>query len=272
MTDESESGAAPLKKEWNYSAARPYMMLYFALLSIYVGVYDNCERGLASGERRKRARKWHFPASVVTSSNFHTVKSMLRFCSLSSVTQTPRTRGKQTAPSGVRSVALFICALAMAQSSCGVHDASPLRTEHEIKWRGMQVEVGPEFTLRDDDTALLARHFPVTKNSVPEVLVFKWADSTGAASFVNLKTQCMGDTACHVEMDSVVRIVFECISWQHGAVADSSFSTARRCIVHGRRIEARYSCRNLVCDRFSKIMLQSFATLSESKPDTVGEQ
>lgn len=40
MTDELGSGAAPLKQEWNYSAARPYLMLYFALLSIYVGVWE----------------------------------------------------------------------------------------------------------------------------------------------------------------------------------------------------------------------------------------
>jgi len=138
---------------------------------------------------------------------------------------------------------------------------------HVINWRGMRVDVGPDFTLNDEDTVLSAKQLPSEEQKAYGWVTFRWMAPGKPGGFETDRSRCLAISKSDCQFDSTSMAPAECYAVQEGRLADSTFMSSGNCALRDRTIEARYACWNDDCRRVKLIIAQSFASLASGKPD-----
>lgn len=137
--------------------------------------------------------------------------------------------------------------------------------QHVVNWRGMRVDVGPDFTLNDEDTVLSAKQLPSEEQKAYGTVTFKWMAPVKPEGFETDRSRCLAISKVDCQLDSTSMAPAECYAVQDGSLADSTFTSSGNCALRDRTIEARYACWNDDCRRVKLIIAQSFASLASGK-------
>jgi len=136
---------------------------------------------------------------------------------------------------------------------------------HAAIWRGMRVDVGPEFVLVDEDTVLAVHLSP---SNEPRSVAFVWFKSTAPetpAAFERGRSKCLANSKYDCELDSTSMAGAECFAMRDGWLADSTLTTTGFCYLRDRSMRAGFACANDACQRVRGIIARSFASLNAGK-------